>query len=442
MKGGGYDVGTYGGSTNSRSVHRFDITGLQIVQILVQRSILNGVHIKEHRWGTKLIHDGTRCHGVIAFNKETGEAETYYAKSVVLATGGGACVYPIASISFDKLASGILMGYEAGLPLVDMEMVQFHPTGVLVKGHPLNGCLLEEEMRTQGGVLLNRDGKRYMFDYDSRAESATRDIVARSTYLEIMNGRGTDNGGVMFDISKFSKEKIKARFPQTVKRLRACDIDLLKQNQIEISPTAHFLMGGLEIDENGATGLKGLFACGEDAGGIHGGNRLGGNGVADALVFGYKAGVFAAKHADKVLIQTGLKDNAKINYYDLSTSEIKNIDQGLKQIMWENVGLVRSKDGLTKALNYLEKTKKNFQQNIKDYDVKSGLNYPSNLISGKTLMWKMQLATLIATSSLLREDSIGAHYRLDFDNKIKNANKYNTTITKKGCDFIIDRKAK
>jgi succinate dehydrogenase/fumarate reductase flavoprotein subunit len=424
---GEYDVGTYGGSTNSRSVHRYDITGLEIMHELEKRLILHGGHMKENRWVKQIISDGQRCTGVIAFDRTAKKIENYFAKAVILATGGGACVYPISSISLDKLGTGILMGYNAGVPLIDMEMVQFHPTGVLIPGSVYNGSLFEEEMRMQGGVLINGKGRRYMFDYDERGERATRDIVARSSYLEIMKGNGTDLGGVIFDLSKIKKDFLKRRFPKTVKRLRSCNIDLMLDDRLNCSPTAHFLMGGMMINTRCETSLSGLYACGEDAGGIHGGNRLGGNGVADALVFGYRAGRSAGDFALKTSsVPDSLPAATAVQYYNQPQETCGRIEKKIKQIMWTKVGLVRNRRELLEADQELLQISIALEDHKEVLDLSQD-TFDLNILSCIELYYKLQLAQIITRSACLRKNSVGAHYVAD---GAENKEKYNVIIQK------------
>ncbi len=409
-----YDVGTYGGSSCSRSIHWYDITGLAIVQELVKRTIISGVHIKEFRWVVKLIINSNNWNVIIAYNKSEEIFEVYFAKSVILATGGGACVYPISSISFDKVASGIVLAAENNIPLIDMEMVQFHPTGVILKNSPWNGALLEEELRMQGAKLLNKHNSRYMFHYDERGEKATRDIVARASYLEIIAGRGTEEGGVILDLSDIDRNILIKRFPKTVKRLRNCNIDLLSVDRVIVSPTAHFLMGGIAIDKFAKVNEMGLFACGEDAGGIHGANRLGGNGVADALVFGNIAGKSAAFYATNEIYfsEDANKSIGNLNYIHLNNTEYKQLDLKIKKIMWKNVGLVRNGEKLKNAIfeltdifNYLFRKSELIPIEIE--------HIPHDFVNGFIIKNKIILSLLITNAALARRDSIGAHYRED-----------------------------
>lgn len=445
-----YQVGTYGGSTCSRSIHKKDYTGLLIVQQLVAKTVLSGVYVKENRWVTKLLIDKSdnKVVGAVALNTELNMLEIYYASSVVLATGGGACVYPISSISKDKLGTGMLLGFDAGVNLIDMEMVQFHPTGVLLEdGHPQNGCLLEEEMRTAGGRLLNNNNERYMFNYDARGESATRDIVARSSYIEIMEGRGV-NGGIILDLSNFSCDDLKERFPNTVKRLREIDIDLLDDNKIIISPTAHFMIGGLEINDKCATAVQGLFVCGEDAGGIHGANRLGGNGVADAIVFGDIAGKSAQHFSSRNHLESDRLeafDLGSIEYYDMDEHLSIQVDRDIKKIMWKYVGLVRNKIDLQQAVSELKQYQSRYQHNLKKLDVREHLGdkkkrIADNLYTGIAIFQKLKLSLIIAMSALERDESVGAHYRTDSVDSTE-SNRYNILLSKDKDSILIKKKS-
>jgi aspartate oxidase len=408
-----YLTGTYGGSTSSRSIHWYDISGLEITQHLVQRVILQKCVARENRW----LLDIVRSEGswqLAFYNQLECRVEYCRCSAVVLATGGGACVYPISSISEDKQATGIVLAYNLGAALVDMEMVQFHPTGLLLPASKGNGSLLEEEMRAQGGILLNGAGYRYMFDYDDRGEMATRDVVARATYMEIISGRGTANGGVMLDLGNLDRAYLAARFPHTVKRCRDWGVDILEEQTIEISPTAHFLMGGIKIDENCSSSLEGLFACGEDAGGIHGANRLGGNGLADALVFGFRAGKNASRFAKN---QGSRTEGRKATSWSIMLPVIGQryqevLDQKMKKLMWRYAGLVRDESGLGVVEEELSGIMVELLSCSTDVDIE---NIGKSRLPCATLAFKYRLllAQMIVAAARKRTNSIGAHFRCD-----------------------------
>lgn len=416
-----FDMGMYAGSSQGRSIHWNDQAGRQIVQTLVRKVTERGVYVLENRWALQLIVRDKHCDGIIVLNMKTKQLETHLAKAVVLATGGGACIYPIATISSDKLATGMIMAFNAGASLIDMEMVQFHPTGLVLPNTPGHGEIFEEEVRMQGGVLLNKDGHRYMFRYDDRGERATRDIVARGSYTEIIEGRGTPSGGVILDLSQLKKDWLPGRFPYMIQRMREHGVDLMAQDRIEISPSAHYLMGGVVIDTECNTDILGLYACGEDAGGIDGGNRLGGNGVAGTLVFGKLAGQGAATYALKEPQANrrigSLADATPIPYFRISPREYQQFDQQIKQLMWTNVGPVRTLDGLLKAKNRLLKLWDKLERTRTASQLSTDSCTDPRLRRGRVLMNKLQLATLITCSALARTNSVGAHYIKDDDQK-------------------------
>jgi succinate dehydrogenase/fumarate reductase flavoprotein subunit len=436
-----FDVGLYAGSSQGRSIHWNDQLGRKIVQTLVTRVTSAGIWVLENRWVFQLVIQDGRCHGVLALNVLTDEVEIYLAKATVLATGGGACVYPIATISSDKLATGMMMAYDVGAPLIDMEMVQFHPTGLVLPGSPGHGEIFEEEVRMQGGVLLNKDGEQFMFKYHEKGERATRDIVARGSYMEIRAGRGTVNGGVIFDMSQLDKEKLQKRFPYMVERQRVWGVDLISCDQIEVSPSAHFLMGGLKIDQTCATPIQGLFAAGEDAGGIDGGNRLGGNGVAGALVFGKIAGNSAVTHASKsALAEPDIHAASELGptpYYQLSEADHLEVDRRIKRILWDYVGPVRTGSGLSKADRLLGQIQGTLNRRNLRHESISGEKIDRRFVRGKVLMNKLQLARIITMSAMTRTNSVGAHYRQDDD---QDSTLYNVTARRSSDgDLVFSR---
>jgi aspartate oxidase len=356
-----------------------------------------------------LVVDG-RCHGAVVFDHASGSLRLMPARATVLATGGGACVYPISTISRDKTASGIAAGLRAGLTCLDMEMVQFHPTGLAAPRTAGHGTLLEEELRTLGATLHNAEGERFMSSYDSRGERATRDIVSRACFAEIRAGRGTENGAVILDISNVRCTSLLDRFPHSVRRLRGAGVDLLSVEHIETSPTAHFLMGGIQIDERAKTGLSGLFACGEDAGGVHGGNRLGGNGVSDAVVFGLIAGKNAALAADQ-LTATIDRFAPATALYDLAPDRNVQIDTELGELMWDHGGLAREQQGLTGAIARVSAMREELDQARINAPVGAAIG--SRLLVGHALANKLLLASAILASSVERPATLAAHHRTD-----------------------------
>ena len=425
---GKYATGYYGGSTIARGIHNRDMAGRHMVDALMAENQMLGVHAFYDRQSVQFdVQDG-RCYGVYVVNRQSGALEHFSAPNTVSALGGGACPYPICTISKDKTAAGIIQAYEAGATMTDMEMVQFHPTGLNKPGQPGHGEILEEELRSMGAQFRNAAGRRYMFDYDKRGERATRDIVSRGTYMEIQHGRGTALGGVILDFSEIDRDVLLSRFPFMAQRLRSFDVDIGTCTTVETSPAAHFLMGGVKIDGNAKTSIEGLFACGEDAGGIHGGNRLGGNGVADALVFGSIAGRAAAlgsaTRTDRqnvgrpIRAVVGLDDGALARHMDR-----------LEQTMWTFAGPVRNVAGLRRA----EMEIREIEDSLRGYIVEVPLNRATAaLILGRVAFQKLMLALMIVRSAQERGNSVGAHYREDNDG---NSSIYNV-ILEQGPDRL------
>ena len=281
----------FAGQTFDRTVHKGDLTGIEIINRLAEQAWVAGVdRLEEHR-AIELVKskDGAVA-GVLMIDMREGEFVFVQARAVLLGTGGGPTMYRYHTLSGDKSCDGLAMALRAGLTLRDMEMVQFHPTGLLAgPGTRMTGTVLEEGLRGAGGHLLDGNRERFMTKYDSRGERATRDVVSRAIFAEMRAGRSTPNGGVYLGMSHLGPENVRAQFKGMVERCRDCGFDLAG-GLVEVVPTAHYMMGGVEFAADGRTAIEGLFAAGEDTGGVHGANRLGGNGVANSTVFGAIAG--------------------------------------------------------------------------------------------------------------------------------------------------------
>jgi len=313
---------------------------------------------------------------------------------------------------------GVAMAYRAGTHLMDMEMVQFHPTGLVVPGSRLNGALLEEGLRGAGAHLFNGRHERYMERYDpEKKERSTRDRVSRASYMEVMAGRGTTNGGVWIDVSHLGAEFVEKNFTGMRDRCLRISADLARE-KVEVCPTAHFNMGGIRINRDCFTNLDGLFAAGEDSSGVHGANRLGGNGVAESTVYGARAGDVVAgwvkgrHHSDQPQREqiNDAENNALQFLGRKSGASPWGLRDELGKVMWERVGIVRSGVKLRQALE--------------EIDALSQLALEMSALGGRefNLTWQQALdmrnmltaSELIARSALMREDSRGAHYREDF----------------------------
>ncbi|HYM46992.1 MAG TPA: FAD-binding protein, partial [Burkholderiaceae bacterium] len=282
----------FAGQTFDRAVHKGDLTGIEIINRLTEQVWARDIaRLEEHR-AIALIKtpSGEAIAGVLHIDMRTGEFVFVQAKAVLLATGGGPTMYKYHTPSGDKTCDGMAMALRAGLTLRDMEMVQFHPTGLLAgPGTRMTGTVLEEGLRGSGGYLLNGARERFISRYDAKGERATRDIVSRAIYSEMRAGRVTPHGGVYISMAHLGPENVRTEFKGMVERCADCGFDLAG-GLVEVVPTAHYMMGGVVFEPDCTSELPGLFAAGEDTGGVHGANRLGGNGVANSTVFGGIAG--------------------------------------------------------------------------------------------------------------------------------------------------------
>jgi succinate dehydrogenase / fumarate reductase flavoprotein subunit/fumarate reductase flavoprotein subunit len=322
-----------------------------------------------------------------------------------------------AACAQEKTCDGVAMAVRAGAHLMDMEMVQFHPTGMVVPGSRLNGALLEEGLRGAGAHLFNRLGERYMERYDSRRkERSTRDLVARAAYWEVAAGRGTSNDALWLDVSHLGAEFVEKNFEGMRERCLRVGVDLARE-RIEVAPTAHFNMGGVRINRDGLTNLEGLFAAGEDSSGVHGANRLGGNGVAESTVFGARVGdvvaqyVKGATHGDPRREQIDDAQDGAEEF--LARKEGENpfiLREELGKVMWEQVGIVRSARTLINSIEAMRVLRRRAEQ------IRAPGTRAFNLGWQQALDMRNLLTAsdLIARSALMREESRGAHYREDF----------------------------
>ena len=409
----------FAGQTFDRTVHKGDLTGIEIINRLSEQVWARGIHrLEEHR-AIELIKtaDGSALAGVLMVNMQDGGFVFVQAKAVLLATGGGPTMYKYHTPSGDKSCDGLAMALRAGLPVRDMEMVQFHPTGLLAgTGTRMTGTVLEEGLRGAGGYLLNGDKERFMDRYDPRLERATRDIVSRSIYSEMRAGRTSPNGGVYIQMSHLGADKVRQQFKGMVERCSDCGFDLAG-GLVEVVPTAHYMMGGVVFKADCSTALTGLFAAGEDTGGVHGANRLGGNGVANSTVFGGIAGdsmaAWVASHG-----RLRAPDEAAIAHsvawheapFAQAPGNLEAIREALFDCMWQDVGILRSAEGLQRALVTLDALNVQLSNTgVADGDRAFNLSW-HDWLNLKSLI---AVSRVIATSALAREDSRGAHFRED-----------------------------
>ena len=409
----------FAGQTFDRTVHKGDLTGIEIINRLAEQVWQRGIQRLEEYRALELIRspDGKSLAGVLMLDMRTGEFVLVRAKAVLLATGGGPTMYKYHTPSGDKSCDGLAMALRAGLELRDMEMVQFHPTGLLAgPGTRMTGTVLEEGLRGAGGYLLNGKQERFMGNYDSRNERATRDIVSRAINTEIREGRATPHGGVYIQMSHLGPENVRKLFKGMVERCADSGFDLAS-NLVEVVPPAHYMMGGLVFNIDCSTALPGLFAAGEDTGGVHGANRLGGNGVANSTVFGGIAGeTMATWVVDKPLLPCDMNAvMASIEQHELPLravqGDIESVRDALADCMWNEVGISRNKESLLQARSRLDQLTAELHQ--------IGVGGDSREFN---LTWQdwMNLRNLILVSraineaALARENSRGSHYREDF----------------------------
>jgi succinate dehydrogenase/fumarate reductase flavoprotein subunit len=408
----------FAGQTHDRTVHKGDLTGIEIVNRLSEQvaATPNTTVLEEVR-AVELLqsHGGGRIVGALLLDQRTGRFVAVNARATLLATGGGPTMYRIAAPCHDKTCDGIAMAWRAGATLMDMEMVQFHPTGLLAANAQITGTVLEEGLRGAGAHLRNALGERFMGRYDAREERATRDVVSRSSYMELMAGRGTPEGGVWLDISHLGADFVLKNFRGMTLRCRDVGYDLATE-PVLVSPTAHFLMGGVVIDTQCRAGREGLYVAGEDAGGVHGANRLGGNGVAESTVFGGLAGdVIAARLPEAPLVPWDASHVALAMEHCLApfrrgeAPPVYPLRERLRELMWVKAGLVRDAAQLAEAAAALAELREGWRQ----AGVPGGPAYNLAWMDWLNLENWLDACETIVAGATARSESRGSHYRSD-----------------------------
>ncbi len=434
----------FAGQSFDRTVHKGDLTGIEIVNRLMEQVLARPVErLEEHR-ALALIPDraGGALAGVLFVDMRSGAFRFVRAKAVLLATGGGPTMYRYHTPSGDKSMDGLAMALRRGLPLRDMEMVQFHPTGLLAGPDTrMTGTVLEEGLRGAGGHLLDGGGRRFMFDHDEAGERATRDIVSRAIFAEMREGRTTPHGGVYIAMSHLGPEAVRAQFGGMVRRCADCGFDLAG-GRVEVVPTAHYFMGGLVCDPDTRTDLPGLYVAGEDAGGAHGANRLGGNGVANSTVFGGVAGDMMAadlagpgaafRKPDEDLLAAeivrALHPFGRIGSGG-PASDVHALRRRLMDLMWDDAGVMRTAGSLERALARLGDLKAELlETGLADGGRAFNLTWHDWL----NLRSLVEVSEAIATAALARENSCGAHYREDFADESDPAGARFTVVRRNG----------
>jgi len=408
----------FGGHTYKRLCHVGDRTGLEMIRTLQDRGVHLGVDVYMECAVTRLLKDGDRIAGAFAYWRETGRFVVFKAKSVVMATGGIGKAWRITSNSWEYTGDGMALAYDAGAELIDMEFVQFHPTG-MVWPPGVQGILVTEAVRGEGGILRNKEGERFMERYDpEKMELSTRDVVARAIYTEVREGRGTEHGGAYLDISHKPAEYVKRKLPSMYHQFKElADVDIT-QGPMEVGPTCHYMMGGIRVEaETAQATVPGLFAAGEAAAGLHGANRLGGNSLSDLLVFGKRAGAAAAEHAKRsapVNIDGGDVEKATremLEPFERSSGDSPyQIHRELEETMQNYVGIFRNEEDLQKGLSELE----NLKQRAAGVKVDGSRLFNPGWHLARDLKSMLTVSEAVALSAQEREESRGAHSRIDF----------------------------
>jgi len=453
----------FGGHRYARLAHVGDRTGLEMIRTLQNHAVHRGIDVFMECTVQQLLKSGPAVSGALGYWRDSGKFVLFKARAVVLATGGAGKSWKITSNSWECTGDGMAMALNAGADLIDMEMVQFHPTG-MIWPPSVRGILVTEGVRGDGGTLLNSQGRRFMFDYVSeffRAETAEteqeadawyqdkknrrtpdllpRDEVARAINTEVKAGRGTPHGGVFLDIAtRRDAEYIKRRLPSMYQQFKElADVDITKE-PMEVGPTCHYFMGGVRVDaDSTATTVPGLFAAGEVAAGLHGANRLGGNSLSDLVVFGRRAGLYAAAYAGSHTAELAVDDNE----LESAISDVvavfargggENpyaIHADLEDCMQNLVGIIRTEPELLQALDQIGR----FKSRLKEVGVAGNRLYNPAWHLALDLHNMLDIAEVVTRSAIERKESRGGHAREDYPNSDRHFAQVNI-VTRRGSD--------
>ncbi len=434
----------FGGHTYRRLVHIGDRTGLELIRTLQDKAVHSGIDVFMECTITRLLKDGDRVCGAVGYWRATGQFVVFTARAVVLATGGAGKSWQVTSNSWECTGDGHALAYDAGAELVDMEFVQFHPTG-MVWPPSVRGLLVTEAVRGEGGILRNAEEERFMERYDpKRMELSTRDVVARAIYTEVQEGRGTPHGGVFLDVTHLPAATVKKRLPSMYEQfMELAGVDITKA-PMEVGPTCHYFMGGMRVDaETGASRVPGLFGAGECTGGMNGANRLGGNSLSDLLVFGRRAGDGAAAYA--ATAPPPAVDDAQVaeavaemtGYLTGPGSEDPfALHAELQAAMQSNVGIFRHRDGLTTAIDSLDWF---VERAAHLHAPAGGAAYNPGWHACRDVRNMLTVSEAVARAALLREESRGAHSRLDFPEYDEEWARHNVVVRRDGDAMRVER---
>jgi succinate dehydrogenase / fumarate reductase flavoprotein subunit len=461
----------FGGHTYRRLNHVGDRTGLELIRTMQDKAVGVGMDVHMEVTLTRLLKDGDRVVGAFGYYRDTGKFVVFKAKSIVFATGGWGRMYKVTSNSWESTGDGVMMAYEAGAELMDMEMVQFHPTG-MVWPPGVRGLLITEGVRGEGGVLKNNKGERFMFKPEYTPdlykgqfaeteeegfrwledkknnrrppELLPRDVVARAIYKEVQAGRASEHGGVYLDVSHRGEEYVKRKLPSMYEQFHALgDVDITKQ-PMEVYPTIHYTMGGIWAEpETCATTVPGLYAAGESAAGLHGANRLGGNSLSDILVFGKRAGDAAAASAKGAsfgkIDEAQIADAAAALLAPMESKGSENpyaITRELQESMQKDAMIAKDEAGLTRALTKVLE----LQERAKNLKVESARAFNPGWHAAWDIRYMLKTSEIIVRCALERKESRGAQWRLDYPDKDPEWGKKNLIAKKDGDKVSITTK--
>ena len=451
----------FGGHSYERLAHVGDRTGLELIRTLQDHAVHRGMEVFMEYRIIKLFKDGGRITGALAYNRHDGSFTVFECKAIVLATGGCGKCFSVQTNSWETTGDGHALAFEIGAEMIDMEFMQFHPTG-MVWPISVRGVLVTEGVRGEGGMLKNSEGKRFMFDYIPEAfkndvadneeeanawvagerqtnrkppELLTRDVVARAILAEVKAGRGSEHGGAYLDIAGArNPDYIKRKLPSMHHQFKELgDIDITKE-PMEVGPTAHYIMGGVKVDpESTESTVRGLFACGEVAGGLHGANRLGGNSLTDLLVFGKRSGEYSAKYAlaadhgkvEDSEVEAAIKESTAVMKDGEGENPFK-LQEELKQIMHEHCGIIRRGADIEEGIKKIQALKERAKNVAVVRDFKLNTAWHAN----ETLKSLLVVSELLATAALERKESRGAHTRDDYPKYDEQLGKENLILWK------------
>jgi len=434
----------FGGHTFKRLCHVGDRTGLELIRTLQDRGVQQGIDVFMECTITRLIKDGDRIAGAFGYWRETGRFVVFKAKAIVIATGGIGKAWKITSNSWEYTADGMALAYEAGADLLDMEFVQFHPTG-MVWPPGVQGLLVTEAVRGEGGILRNKNGERFMEKHDpKRMELSTRDVVARAIYTEVREGRGTPHGGAFLDISHKPAEYVKKKLPSMYHQFKElADVDITT-GPMGVGPTCHYMMGGIRVDaETARSTIPGLYAAGEAAAGLHGANRLGGNSLSDLLVFGRRAGKAAAEYAESApgsaldSAQLEAAEREMLAPFEHNGEYPYEIHRDLQETMQSLVGIFRNEEDLRNALEHLEQLKSRVNQ----VRIDGSRMFNPGWHLTRDLKSMQLISEAVTRSALARQESRGAHSRIDCPKLDDAWGKMNNIISEQGGTMALRQEA-